>query len=57
MAVGKSGRLVIEIPPEDKAKLHKAIRKRGKTLRQWFLEKVDDDFPELLGSKPEREED
>lgn len=56
MAVGNSGRVVIEMHPDEKAKLHKRLKKQGKSLRQWFLEKVDDDFPDLLSEKPQRDE-
>lgn len=48
MAIGKSGRVVIEIDPTLKEQLHKAIKMQGKTLKEWFEEKVSDDFPELI---------
>ena len=48
MAIGKSGRVVIEIDPTLKEQLHKAIKMQGKTLKEWFEEKVADDFPELI---------
>ena len=57
MAVGTSGRVVIEMSPDEKAELHKRLRKQGKSLRQWFLEKIDDDFPDLLNTKPQRDEE
>lgn len=43
--------------PDEKAELHKRLRKQGKSLRQWFLEKIDDDFPDLLNTKPQRDEE
>lgn len=48
MAVGKSGRIVIEIDPELKEQLHKAVKMQGKTLKEWFAEKVKQDFPEIV---------
>ena len=50
MAVGKSGRVVIEIDPELKEQLHKEIKMQGKTLKEWFEEKVKQDFPNLKSS-------
>jgi hypothetical protein len=51
MAVGKSGRVVIEIDPELKEQLHKAIKMQGKNLKEWFEEKVSQDFPDLVKKK------
>ncbi len=48
MAIGKSGRVVIEINPEIKEQLHKAVKLQGKTLKEWFEEKVKQDFPEIV---------
>jgi hypothetical protein len=50
MAVGKSGRVVVEIDAELKEQLHKAIKMQGKTLKEWFEEKVKQDFPNLKSS-------
>lgn len=47
MAIGKSGRIVLEIDAEDKEALHREIKKRGQTMKEWFLEKVEQDFPGL----------
>lgn len=47
MAVGKSGRIVMEIDAEEKEALHREIKKRGLTMKEWFLEKVEQDFPGL----------
>jgi len=47
MAIGKSGRVVIDLTPEQKKAIHEAIKKDGKNLKQWFLEKVKEDYPEI----------
>ena len=47
MAIGKSGRVIIELTPKEKAVMHEAIRKKGLTMKSWFLAKAKDDFPEL----------
>jgi len=38
MAIGTSGRIVIEIEPELKRLLHTALQKEGLTLKDWFVE-------------------
>lgn len=48
MAIGKSGRLVIEIDAETKRELHSLVKKRGLTMKEWFESKVKEDFPELF---------
>lgn len=48
MAIGKSGRLVIEIDAETKKELHRLVKKRGMTMKEWFESKVKQDFPELF---------
>ncbi len=47
MAIGKSGRVVIDLSPEHKQAIHTAIRGQDKNLKQWFLEHVENDFPEI----------
>jgi hypothetical protein len=42
MAVGRSGRIVIEIDPEQKQELYAALEEDGSSLKQWFLERVDE---------------
>ena len=37
MARGESGRIVVEIDPEQKEALYSALRRRGLTLKDWFL--------------------
>lgn len=44
MAVGKSGRIVIDIDPKLKAKIHEMVKNRGMTLREWFLDQVQKDL-------------
>jgi hypothetical protein len=41
MAKGQSGRIVIEIDPEMKAQLYDALKKDGKTLKEWFLAQAE----------------
>jgi len=56
MAIGQSGRIVIDLTPEQKKALHSAIKKSGKNLKQWFIEHAVADFPELEEfSKPEKD--
>jgi DNA primase len=50
MAIGKSGRIVIDLDPEQKEKIHKAIKKKGMNLKEWFEQKVAEDFPEISKS-------
>ena len=47
MAIGKSGRIVIDMAPEQKKAIHEAIQSQGKNLKQWFIEHAIQDFPEL----------
>ena len=47
MAIGNSGRVVIDLTPEQKKAIHEAIKNDGKNLKQWFLEKVKNDFPTI----------
>ena len=51
MAIGKSGRVVIELDPKIKEELHKSIKMKGMNLKEWFAEKIAQDFPELLEKK------
>ena len=37
MSIGRSGRIVIEIDPEMKARLYGALHERDLTLKEWFL--------------------
>jgi hypothetical protein len=40
MAVGPSGRIVVEIDPDLKQELYAALEQDGVSLKQWFLERV-----------------
>jgi len=41
MAIGSSGRIVIEINPETKQALYKQLKNEDLYLKQWFLDQVD----------------
>jgi hypothetical protein len=41
MARGTSGRVVIEIDPNKKQRLHAALALDGQTLKGWFVGQVD----------------
>ena len=38
MAVGVSGRIVLEIDPAIKQEIYAALERDGRTLKDWFLE-------------------
>jgi hypothetical protein len=42
MSIGNSGRIVIEIEPDLKQELHKALRQEGLNLKAWFLENAEE---------------
>ena len=42
MAVGSSGRVVIEMNPELKQQLHELLRRRGTNLKEWFVIQASD---------------
>jgi len=37
MPHGKSGRIVLEVDPDEKQDLYEALEKEGLTLKDWFL--------------------
>jgi len=41
MAVGKSGRVVIELEPEFKRELHAALQRDGTCMKDWFIEAAE----------------
>lgn len=45
MAVGTSGRIIIDTDPETKKLVYQALKIKGKTMKQWFEEKAKEDFP------------
>ncbi len=36
MAIGKSGRILIEVDPEFKSTLHSLVKSKGMSLKEWF---------------------
>lgn len=42
MAVGSSGRVVVEISPELKQELHAVLRLNGSNLKEWFVQQALD---------------
>lgn len=40
MAVGPSGRVVIDIDPELKQELHAVLEQEGVSMKQWFMERA-----------------
>jgi hypothetical protein len=63
MARGQSGRLVLEVDPELKRRLHARVASEGRSLKDWFLEQAERylAFPQpeqlsLIGSERNREE-
>lgn len=42
MAIGTSGRIVIEMDPERKQELYSVLEGKGLNLKKWFLAQVDD---------------
>ena len=52
MVRGQSKRIVIEIDPELKKSLYIELAKEGRTLKDWFVEKViqkiEDKYPQQL---------
>lgn len=41
MSVGSSGRIVLEIDPEQKQELYQALKKDDLNMKRWFLKQVD----------------
>jgi len=42
MARGESGRIVIEVDPEQKRRLYAALALSGSTLKDWFIKNASD---------------
>jgi hypothetical protein len=55
MAIGSSGRVVIELNPETKKRIHDVVRERererGLTLREWFLQQAEQDLLIVGGAR------
>lgn len=59
MAIGESGRIVLEIDPELKRRLYSALALENKTLKEWFIalavEHIDtQQQPSLFSSATEK---
>ncbi len=59
MAIGESGRIVLEIDPELKRRLYSTLALENKTLKEWFIalavEHIDTQRqPSLFGSVTEK---
>ncbi len=46
MAIGRSGRIVLEIDPEVKKKIYSILTLESLTLKDWFLIKVQEKIEE-----------
>ena len=44
MSIGPSGRIVIEMDPETKSRLHAVLKSQDTTLKDWFLRHVLDEL-------------
>ena len=40
MPIGSSGRIVVEVEPELKRALHRALRLQGTNLKEWFVDQA-----------------
>lgn len=40
MSIGTSNRVVIEVDPAHKQQIYAALKARGLTMREWFLQQV-----------------
>lgn len=61
MAIGESGRIVLEIDPELKRKLYSVLALENKTLKEWFIgiavQHIDtQQQPSLFGSATENKQ-
>tara|TARA_R110001583_G_scaffold31620_2_gene107954 strand:- start:6215 stop:6433 length:219 start_codon:yes stop_codon:yes gene_type:complete len=50
MAVGTSGRIVIDLDPTIKNAIYQKLKLNGLTMKEWFEQKAKSDFPELFNS-------
>ncbi|WP_338456837.1 hypothetical protein [uncultured Alteromonas sp.] len=48
MAVGTSGRIIIDLDPNMKKKIYQKLKSEGLTMKQWFEIKAKSDFPDLF---------
>ncbi len=61
MAIGESGRIVLEVDPELKRRLYSALALENKTLKKWFIalaiHHIDtQQQPSLFGSATEKKQ-
>lgn len=61
MAIGGSGRVVLEIDPQLKRRLHSAVALEHKSLKDWFIQRAEEYLqnqqqPSLFGSRPAKSE-
>lgn len=59
MAIGESGRIVLEIDPELKRRLYSMLALENKTLKEWFIALAvqyieTQQQPSLFGSEAEK---
>lgn len=52
MAIGRSGRVVVELEPELKSRLHARLRSEGRDFKGWLLERIE----QYLGASQDSEE-
>jgi hypothetical protein len=51
MAVGTSGRIIIDLDPNMKKEIYQKLKSEGLTMKEWFESKAKSDFPDLFKSK------
>ena len=42
MPVGNSGRIVVELDPDFKVRLHAALKSEGSNLKEWFVARAEE---------------
>lgn len=53
MSIGSSGRIVIEVPADKKRFLYSELSKRGLSLKDWFLDQVNDYLRSTVDPTPQ----
>lgn len=60
MAIGESGRIVLEVDPELKRRLYSKLALENKSLKEWFIalavKHIEIQPPSLLGSDQEKKQ-
>lgn len=54
MSIGSSGRIVIEVPADKKRHLYSELSKRGLSLKDWFLDQVNDYLRSNIDTTPQK---